>query len=68
MPQIPSDLELRPSGAGRRANIPLLLAAAAEGKLTTREEVAEAVQRILDEPRIEKSRVLWFFRDASGST
>ncbi|MFP6613620.1 MAG: DUF1588 domain-containing protein, partial [Pirellulales bacterium] len=40
-----------------------LVGAAAEGKLTIREEVAEAVQRILDEPRIEKSRVLWFFRE-----
>jgi hypothetical protein len=46
-----------------RKREPGLLAAAAEGKLTTREEVAEAVQRILDEPRIEKSRVLWFFRE-----
>ena len=46
-----------------RKREPGLLGAAAAGKLTTREEVAEAVQRILDEPRIEKSRVLWFFRE-----
>jgi len=46
-----------------RKREPGLLAAAAEGKLTSREEVVETVQRILDEPRIEKSRVLWFFRE-----
>jgi mono/diheme cytochrome c family protein len=40
-----------------------LLTAAAEGKLTTREEVAAAVRRILNEPKIEKSRVLGFFRE-----
>ena len=33
---------------------PNLLAAAAEGKLTSREEVAEAVRRILEEPKIEQ--------------
>lgn len=42
---------------------PGLLAAAAQGKLTTRQEVAASVQRILDDPKIGKSRVMWFFRE-----
>jgi mono/diheme cytochrome c family protein len=42
---------------------PALLAAAAQGKLTTRAEVAGSVRRILEDPRIDKSRVLWFFRE-----
>jgi hypothetical protein len=42
---------------------PGLLSAAAEGKLATREEVALSVQRILSDPKISKSRVLWFFRE-----
>ena len=42
---------------------PDLLAAAAQGKLTTRKEVAASVQRILDDPKIGKSRVMWFFRE-----
>ncbi len=40
-----------------------LLSVAAQGKLTTREEVAAAVQKILDEPKLSKSRVPWFFRE-----
>lgn len=40
-----------------------LLAEAARGKLTTREEVAEAVKGILDNPKMPTSRVLWFFRE-----
>jgi ABC-type amino acid transport substrate-binding protein len=42
---------------------PSLLAAAAQGKLTTREEVAQSVQQILDNPRIGKPRVMGFFRE-----
>ncbi|QDU92270.1 DUF1588 domain-containing protein [Lignipirellula cremea] len=42
---------------------PGLLAAAVEGKLTTREEVAESVRRILDDPRITKPLVMGFFRE-----
>ena len=42
---------------------PGLLTAAAQGKLTTREEVAESVRRILVDPKIDKSQVLWFFRE-----
>ncbi|MFM8272305.1 MAG: DUF1588 domain-containing protein, partial [Gemmata sp.] len=42
---------------------PGLLTAAAQGKLTTREEVAESVRRILGDPKIDKSQVLWFFRE-----
>jgi mono/diheme cytochrome c family protein len=42
---------------------PGLLSAAAQGKLTTREEVAESVRRILNDPKIDKSQVLWFFRE-----
>ncbi|MBM3972403.1 MAG: DUF1588 domain-containing protein, partial [Planctomycetes bacterium] len=42
---------------------PGLLAAAAEGKLTTREEVAASVRRILDDPKIEKPLVREFFRE-----
>lgn len=42
---------------------PGLLAAAAQGKLTTRAEVAESVRRILDDPKVDKSQVLWFFRE-----
>ena len=40
-----------------------LLAEAARGKLTTREEVARAVRGILDNPKMPRSRVLWFFRE-----
>ena len=40
-----------------------LLSTAAQGKLTTREEVATAVRNILEEPKIGKSRVLRFFRE-----
>lgn len=40
-----------------------LLSAAAQGKLTTREEVAAAVRNILEEPKLSKSRVLSFFRE-----
>ncbi|MFM7072178.1 MAG: DUF1588 domain-containing protein, partial [Planctomycetota bacterium] len=40
-----------------------LLSVAAQGKLTTREEVAGAVRGILDDPKLGKSRVLWFFRE-----
>lgn len=39
------------------------LSLAAQGKLTTREEVAAAVRAILDDPKLGKSRVLWFFRE-----
>lgn len=42
---------------------PGLLTTAAQGKLTTREEVAESARRILDDPKIDKSQVLWFFRE-----
>ncbi len=40
-----------------------LLSAAARGKLATRDEVAEAVKGILDDPKVAKPRVLWFFRE-----
>lgn len=40
-----------------------LLSAAAQGKLTTRQEVAEAVRRILEDSKQPTSRVLWFFRE-----
>jgi mono/diheme cytochrome c family protein len=59
----PRETAMALSLALSRKREPGLLGAAAEGKLTTGEEVAEAVQRILDEPRIEKSRVVWFFRE-----
>ncbi len=42
---------------------PGLLTAAAEGKLTTREEVAASVRRILEDPKISKPLVLGFFRE-----
>jgi hypothetical protein len=42
---------------------PGLLATAAQGKLTTREEVAESVRRILADPKISKSRIGGFFRE-----
>jgi hypothetical protein len=42
---------------------PSLLTAAAEGKLTTREEVAASVRRILDDPKISKPLVMGFFRE-----
>lgn len=42
---------------------PGLLSAAAEGKLTTREEVATSVRRILDDPKISKPLVMGFFRE-----
>jgi hypothetical protein len=40
-----------------------LLSAAAQGKLTTREEVASAVKNILDDPKLSKPRILRFFRE-----
>ena len=40
-----------------------LAAAASQGKLATREEVAAQVQRMLDDPAIAKPRVLRFFRE-----
>lgn len=40
-----------------------LLAAAAAGGLRTRAEVTDSVRRILDDPKLGKSRVLWFFRE-----
>ncbi|QDU26589.1 hypothetical protein ETAA8_16690 [Anatilimnocola aggregata] len=42
---------------------PGLLSAAAAGKLTTREDVAESVRRILDDPKISKPLVIGFFRE-----
>ena len=42
---------------------PGLLTAAAQGKLTTHEEVAATVRQILDDPKVPKSRVLGFFRE-----
>ncbi|MFT5430916.1 MAG: hypothetical protein ACI9OJ_001595, partial [Myxococcota bacterium] len=59
----PRETAMALSLALSRKRDPGLLGAAAEGKLTSREEVAETVQRLLDEPKIEKSRVLWFFRE-----
>jgi hypothetical protein len=40
-----------------------LLSAAAQGKLTTREEVVAAVRNILDDPKQPTSRILGFFRE-----
>jgi hypothetical protein len=40
-----------------------LLSVAARGKLANREEVAEAVQAILDDSKVAKPRVLGFFRE-----
>ena len=44
----------------------LLQEAAAQGKLGTREEVATQVRRILDDAKVEKPRVLRFFREYFG--
>ncbi len=43
-----------------------LLTAAAEGKLATREGVAEQVQRLWDDPKLSKTRILRFFREYFG--
>jgi len=40
-----------------------LLKAAEEGNLATREDVSTQVQRILNDPKIEKPRILGFFRE-----
>ena len=40
-----------------------LLSAAAQGKLTTREEVAAAVRNVREDPKLGKPRVLRFFRE-----
>ena len=40
-----------------------LLAAAAQGKLASRDEVAAAVRTALNDPKLGKSRILWFFRE-----
>jgi len=45
---------------------PGLFEAAAKGGLTTREEVAAQVRRILDDPKFPKSRLLGFFREYFG--
>ena len=44
----------------------LLQEAATKGKLGTREEVATQVRRILDDAKVEKTRVLRFFREYFG--
>jgi hypothetical protein len=59
----PRETAMALSLALSRKREPALLAAAAEGKLTSRAEVAATVERILDDPKIEKPRVLWFFRE-----
>ena len=40
-----------------------LFEAAEKGQLTTREQIAEHVRRILDDPKIQKPRLLGFFRE-----
>jgi hypothetical protein len=45
---------------------PGLFEAAANGGLTTREDVAEHVRRILDDPEIYKPRILGFFHEYFG--
>lgn len=42
---------------------PRLMAAAEKGELTSREQVAEQVRRLLDDPKTEKPRLLMFFRE-----
>jgi hypothetical protein len=42
---------------------PIILTAAEKGKLSSREELAQHVRRILDEAKIEKPRLLGFFRE-----
>jgi hypothetical protein len=42
---------------------PGLVSVAAQGKLTSRDEVAAAVRTVLNDPKLGKSRVLWFFRE-----
>lgn len=43
-----------------------LLAAAEQGKLDTKEGVAAEVRRLLDDPKLEKPRILRFFREYFG--
>ncbi len=43
-----------------------LLEAAATGKLSTRDGVAAQVRRLLDDPKIDKPRILRFFREYFG--
>jgi len=43
-----------------------LLNLAAEGKLTTPEEIAAEVRRMLDDPKLDKPRILRFFREYFG--
>ena len=40
-----------------------IFSAAEKGQLATREQIAEHVRRILDDPKIQKPRVLGFFRE-----
>ncbi|MFM9963428.1 MAG: DUF1588 domain-containing protein [Planctomycetaceae bacterium] len=40
-----------------------LFEAVAKGQLTTREQIAEHVRRILDDPKMQKPRLLGFFRE-----
>ncbi len=42
---------------------PGILTAAEQGKLNSRQELAEQIRRILNDPKIEKPRLLGFFRD-----
>jgi mono/diheme cytochrome c family protein len=43
-----------------------LLAAAEKGRLDTKEGVAAALQRLLDDPKLQKPRILRFFREYFG--
>lgn len=40
-----------------------IFSAAEKGQLTTREQIAEHVRRILDDPKLQKPRLLGFFRE-----
>ena len=40
-----------------------IFSAAEKGQLTTREQIAEHIRRILDDPKIQKPRILGFFRE-----
>jgi len=59
----PLELALAVSLALGDRREPGIHAAAAKGELATKEQVASQVKRMLDDPKIDKSRILKFFRE-----
>jgi hypothetical protein len=59
----PHEAALAVSAALSDRRLPILLNAAEKGKLNTRAELAEQIRLLLDDPKVEKPRLLGFFRE-----